>query len=179
MYDGQTIYYVDVISVVNKCFEVTKDYSQITVDVVMTAERDITPVDASDYVTYQVALRAGKILASYSAQGSYLRAVHAFPDVNFRHVIAPSQKLDDNFNQLTLTRDQIDAMVTLGEADAAAAVAGGDSLTEDMTQYFGARVRRDRRLKTQSFPEFLRLREEGAFGKDYQSSAQTPALFLH
>jgi len=101
--------------------------------------------------------------------------------VNFRYVIAPSSKLDDNFNQLTLTQEQVDAMIALGEADAAAAISGGAELTEDMTQYFATRVKRDRRMKTQSFEDFLRLREEGVFGDDYKplEDPRLKMLFLH
>merc|ERR1719333_961451 len=112
----------------------------ITIDTILTAERDVSYEDTTGFDTIHNALRAGKILASYASMGSYLRAQHAYPAVNFRYLIAPSTKIRSNFNSLTLTQEEVDTMISLGVSDAEAAIAGGQELADDMKAYFQARV---------------------------------------
>ena len=55
-FDGSTIWDLDIFSVVNKCQETHTD-DKITVDVVLTSEKTLSQVDASDYKSLQMLWR--------------------------------------------------------------------------------------------------------------------------
>lgn len=98
-FDGSVIWDLDVFSAVNKCLE-THAPEDIVVDVLLTSEKSIRPVDASNFNTINVLLRAGKILRYYSIMDGLLRAQFAYPTITWRNIISPSADLEHNLYPL-------------------------------------------------------------------------------
>lgn len=94
-FDGAVIWDVDVFSAVNKCME-THAPADIVVDVLLTSQKSLSHVDASNFNTLHTLLRAGRILRYYSIMDGLLRAQFAYPDITFRNIISPSADLDHN-----------------------------------------------------------------------------------
>lgn len=93
-FDGSLIWDVDLFSIVNQCM-LTHAMEDIVVDVVLTEEKTLRAIDASDSVTYQVLLRAGRIIRYETQMDGLLRAEFAYPRIQFRNIIAPSAKLPE------------------------------------------------------------------------------------
>lgn len=72
-FDGAVIWDLDIFSVVNKCHE-THAYEDIVVDVVLTSEKVLRTVDASDYNSIQMGLRYLEVSHYYGAMDALLRA---------------------------------------------------------------------------------------------------------
>ncbi len=98
-FDGSTIWDLDIFSVVNKCQETHVD-SKITVDVVLTSEKTLATVDASEYKSLQMLWRYLAVSRYYSSMDGLLRAQFAYPDVEFRYIIAPSADLPSSIYPL-------------------------------------------------------------------------------
>lgn len=95
-FDGAVIWDVDVFSAVNKCME-THAPADIVVDVLLTSQKSLNRVDASNFNTLHTLLRAGRILRYYSIMDGLLRAQFAYPDITFRNIISPSADLEHHF----------------------------------------------------------------------------------
>ena len=93
-YDGSVIRELDVFSAVNKCLE-THSQKDIVVDVLLTHEKTLKPVDASNYTAAEVLMRAGHIIRYYGVMDGLLRAQFAYPDITFRSIVSPSEDLGD------------------------------------------------------------------------------------
>jgi len=91
-FDGALIWDVDLFSIVNQCM-LTHAMEDIVVDVVLTEEKYLRPVDATNYVTYQTLFRAGRIIRYETQMDGLLRAQFAYPHIQFRNIIAPSAEL--------------------------------------------------------------------------------------
>jgi hypothetical protein len=74
----------------------------------------------------------------YNNMDGLLRARFAYPNIEFRHVIAPSSDLPDSIWPLNLDQSQIDQMVTLGEQDGKSSTPEASSnATEDVLHFYG------------------------------------------
>lgn len=91
-YDGALVWDVDMFSIVNECLA-THAMEDIVVDVVLTESKYLPPVDATDFVTYQYLLRAGRIIRYETIMDGLLRAQFAYPNITFRNIVAPSSDL--------------------------------------------------------------------------------------
>lgn len=74
-------------------------------DVVLTSEKNLKQVDASDYKSLQMLWRYLEVSRYYSNMDGLLRAQFAYPNVYFRNVVAPSGDLPSSFYPLNLDRD--------------------------------------------------------------------------
>lgn len=160
-FTGGLVWDIDLFSVVNQCL-LTHAMEDIVVDVVLAEEKTLNQVDASQYVTYQNLLRAGRIIRYEQIMDGLLRAEFAYPNVTFRNIIAPSATLPQTKLPLTYTQTDVDAAVSMGYSDAVAAATnpGEAALT---LKYFGLKTKNDRRIKGVSFEKFLALEREGVF----------------
>jgi predicted acylesterase/phospholipase RssA len=95
-FDGAVIWDVDVFSAVNKCME-THAPADIVVDVLLTSQKSLSRVDASNFNTLHTLLRSGRILRYYSIMDGLLRAQFAYPEITFRNIISPSADLEHQF----------------------------------------------------------------------------------
>ena len=98
-FDGSTIWDLDIFSVVNKCQETHAD-EDIVVDVVLTSEKTLSTVDASEYKSLQMLWRYLAVSRYYSNMDGLLRAQFAYPNVTFRNVVAPSADLPSSIYPL-------------------------------------------------------------------------------
>ena len=78
----------------------------------MTSERSLKKVDVSQYNSLELLLRFLRIEAYYGSMDGLLRAQYAYPNVHFRHVIAPSSSLDDSFYPLDLSLQDVENIWT-------------------------------------------------------------------
>lgn len=99
-FDGSTIWDLDIFSVVNRCQDQGFADEDIVVDVVMTSEKNLKQVDASDYKSLQMLWRYLEVSRYYSNMDGLLRAQFAYPNVYFRNVVAPSGDLPSSFYPL-------------------------------------------------------------------------------
>lgn len=102
-FDGSTIWDLDVFSVVNKCQETHAD-ADIVVDVVLTSEKTLPVVDASEYKSLQMLWRYLKVARYYSSMDGLLRAQFAYPNITFRHIVAPTGDLPSSIYPLVSTK---------------------------------------------------------------------------
>jgi len=103
--DGGTIYSIDIPAAIKRCYDVTGNYSQITIDMSSNHHFALNSTDI-DLKTYEVYQRA-KDIRSYD-QGMYelYWALQTYPQVNFRYYIMPSVSLGKvplNFTNPALT----------------------------------------------------------------------------
>ena len=100
-----------------------------------------------------------------------LRAKFAYPSVNFRYAISPSQSLPSALNPFSLSTKQIQAMIQLGINDAKNAISKGEGTSvEHLIHYHSLKVNNDERIQKMSFGQFLEAKESGLFEK-YESSS--------
>ena len=98
-FSGSTVWNLDIFSVVNKCLE-TVASKDIVLDVILTSEKTLKQIDASNFNTIQVLLRYLEVSRYYSNMNGLLKAKFAYPGVNFRYVISPSRSLPSNTTPL-------------------------------------------------------------------------------
>lgn len=86
----------------------------------MTNNDTIEFVDTSDYNSLEMFFRYLHINKYYSTFDGIFRAQFAFPDVDFRYIIGPSEKLPEGLLQvpLDLNSDDMKTMFDLGIKDA-------------------------------------------------------------
>jgi len=160
-FDGGMVWDIDVFSAVNKCME-THAQEDIVLDVVLADTRHLREVDASNYVTWQVLKRAAFIIRYTTQLDGLLRAQFAYPNIQWRHIIAPSTALPEPDLPMSFTAAEIDSAMTLGYDDAMAAI---NTPTEaaDTLMYFALKKKRDKRIKGVTYEQFLELKAAGHF----------------
>lgn len=178
-FDGSTIWDLDIFSVVNKCQDMGFADEDIVVDVVLTSEKTLKVVDASNYKSIQMLWRYLEVSRFYSNMDGLLRAQFAYPNVAFRHTVAPSDEIPSSFYPLNLSQDEVDQIYDLGVTDGASA-ATGISSTEDLSHYYTLKKSNDQRVKGGvTFEQFLSMKQNGDF-EDFTllENKQMKALFL-
>ena len=156
-FDGSTIWDLDIFSVVNKCQDLGYDDSNIVVDVIMTSEKTLKTVDASEYHSIQMLWRYLEVSRYYSNMDGLLRAQFAYPNVTFRNVVAPSAEMPSSWYPLNLKQEDVDQIWDLGVADGQAAAAN-PSNTADFSHYMSLKKRNDSRMGNASYDTFLQMK---------------------
>ena len=156
-FDGSTIWDLDIFSVVNKCQDLGYDDSNIVVDVIMTSEKTLKTVDASDYHSIQMLWRYLEVSRYYSNMDGLLRAQFAYPNVTFRNVVAPSAEMPSSWYPLNLKQEDVDQIWDLGLADGKAAAAN-PSNTADFSHYMSLKKKNDSRMGNASYDTFLQMK---------------------
>lgn len=141
-FDGSTIWDLDIFSVVNQCQAQGFADSDIVVDVILTSEKTLKVVDASSYKSIQMLWRYLEVSRYYSNMDGLLRAQFAYPNVTFRHVVAPSADMPSSFYPLNLSQANVDDIWNLGVSDGTAAASSSNN-TADLTQYFALKKKQD------------------------------------
>lgn len=115
-FDGSVIWDLDIFSAVNKCLE-THEQKDVVVDVLLTSEKTLKVVDASQYNSLQMGIRYLEVSRYYGAMDGLLRAQFAYPNVEFRHIISPSSSLPESTLPLYLTPEELTTTVNMGIQD--------------------------------------------------------------
>ena len=84
------------------------DDANIVVDVIMTSEKTLKTVDASGYHSIQMLCRYLEVSRYYSNMDGLLRAQFAYPNVEFRNVVAPSAEMPSSWYPLNLNQENVD-----------------------------------------------------------------------
>ena len=121
---GSTLWDVDIMSVVNKCKETYQD-EDIVLDVLLTSQRTLPVIDAHGLTAVNMLWRYLEISSYYTAVDGLLRAKYAFPNITFRNIVSPSERLPSSIKPLQLDQPDIDSMIALGEKDGKASAAAG------------------------------------------------------
>jgi hypothetical protein len=91
-FDGGAVYDLDVFSAINHCLKTVPE-EDVVVDVVLTSSGHLKHVDAEDYRSISMLFRYLEISSYYHSMDGLIRARFAYPNVNFRYVIAPTVSL--------------------------------------------------------------------------------------
>jgi len=178
-FDGSTIWDLDIFSVVNQCQAQGFADTDIVVDVILTSEKTLKVVDASNYKSIQMLWRYLEVSRYYSNMDGLLRAQFAYPNVTFRHVVAPSADMPSSMYPLNLSQANVDQIWNLGVTDGTAAASSNNSVA-DISHYFSLKKKGDARLKGGvSFDSFMEMKQNGDF-EDFTllQDKQMQALFL-
>ena len=177
-FDGSTIWDLDIFSVVNKCKDMGFADTDIIVDTILTSEKTLSKVDASEYKSLQMLWRYLQVNRYYSNMDGFLRAKFAYPQVTFRHKVAPSEKMPSSFYPLNLKQDDTDKIWDLGVKDGEAAAK--EPPTDNLFHYYALKKKGDARLMGGvSYDEFLALKEAGEFMDfDLMGDKQVSRMFL-
>ena len=133
-FDGSTVWDLDIFSVVNKCQALGFADADIVVDTIMTTQKTLKVVDASDYKSISMLWRYLEVSRYYSNMDGLLRAQFAYPNITFRHTVAPSADIPSNYHPLSLNQKDVNKIYDLGVTDGAAAAA--TSTTNDISHYY-------------------------------------------
>jgi hypothetical protein len=90
-FDGSAVWELDIFSAINKCLSVVTDESDIIVDVILTSSANLKEIDASSFKSVSMLFRYLEISSFYNSMDGLLRAKFAFPQINFRYVVSPTQ----------------------------------------------------------------------------------------
>jgi len=157
-FDGSTIWDLDIFSVVNQCQSLGYSDADIVVDVVLTSEKTLSTVDASDYHSIQMLWRYLQVSRYYSNMDGLLRAQFAYPNVNFRNIVAPSGELPSSWYPLNMDQTQVDTMWDMGVSDGVAA-AQNTTDSANFTHFLSLKKKNDQRLANgASYEQFLSMK---------------------
>lgn len=121
--DGGTVWNTNLVSAINKCRESGFDDANIDIDVIVcTALGTFESWDVEDKKTINNMLRAKDIKETRSSITDIYDAMHAFPKVNYRYYVEPSEKLPDGINLINPENDITWPMQLVGRKDGAASI---------------------------------------------------------
>lgn len=178
-FDGSVIWDLDIFSAVNRCLE-THDQKDVVVDVLLTSEKVLKIVDASNYNSIEMGLRFLAVSRYYGHMDGLLRAQFAYPEVDFRHIISPSANLSSSHLPLYLTLDEVNADISLGVTDGKAAASQTREDVQDIFHFFSLKKKLDERVKGITYDAFLNMKSEGIFEQNYnvKDDEHLKSLFL-
>lgn len=114
---GNIIYSADLINAVKYCQSKGASYSDISIDVVLGAGKNLTPVDASTFKSLQVLMRYLQINSYNGVMQSITNAKHDYQGINIRSIVYPSADLPNPLYPYDYTTAQIRQQLSLGIAD--------------------------------------------------------------
>lgn len=117
----------------------------------------------------------------YGNMDGLLRAQFAYPNVEFRHVLAPTAELPNSIYPLNLTADEVEQIWNLGVSDGTAAAQSTSSVdVANLTHFFSLKKKSDKRVKGGvSYDQFMEMKQNGEFEEfDLHSDKMMAALFL-
>jgi len=179
-FDGSVIWDLDIFSAVNKCLE-THEQKDVVVDVLLTSEKTLKVVDASEFNSVQMGIRYLEVSRYYGAMDGLLRAQFAYPNVEFRHIISPSSSLPEGTLPLNLTPEELTTTVNMGIQDGTAASTKSATETQDLLHFFGLKKRLDSRVRGITFDRFVEMKHvDRLFDQNYniKDDAVLESLFL-
>lgn len=130
--DGGTLTSIDIGSAINRCYDVIKDYTKITIDMFSCHHHDLNTTD-KDLKSFEVLSRAEEIKKYDKGMQGLYWALSAFPQVNFRYYIMPSVSLGTI--PLNFTSAALEYNWQLGYKDATNVIKNKIFAKEIMDQY--------------------------------------------
>lgn len=134
--DGGTVFNQDVFSAINRCYEITKNESDIIVDLVFCGNQEDLKVSTTNWTTLTVLGRLYSI-SSYDKEVWYIyNAMLAYPQVNFRYIFFPTKKIPGSLVPLDFNPKDIREGYDVGVSDAINAINRQELLNEGLEQRF-------------------------------------------
>lgn len=110
--DGSAIWPIEVIGPIVKCKEEYGfDTNDIIIDILLSTKSTLDYADTSTYTTIWNLMRYLEISSFYEQFNDLSRAKHAFPNVEFRHVITPLDKPNSAWIPVWFSQSKIDYMI--------------------------------------------------------------------
>jgi hypothetical protein len=97
--DGGSVWNTNMVSAIERCREEVDDDSQITLDIVLCQGAELPAWDSKGKAEESY-LRYKDIREYYDSMSDVLEFKMAFPNVNFRHLVFPHEKLPGGLNLL-------------------------------------------------------------------------------
>jgi Patatin-like phospholipase len=134
--DGGCLINLDVFQSIVRCYEETKNYKDIIVDLIFDDKIQTLPSTTS-FTTLGVFSRVNQINSYYGGIWYYNQAQEAYPDVNFRYVIIPTQDMPGNpIVPLNFDQSVLEEEIQLGKTDAANVIKKGSNGREVIKQLY-------------------------------------------
>lgn len=114
--DGGCIMNMDAVAGILRCLDVTDNQSDITIDLIYDDPYVPLPPETS-FKTLDVFQRAYRIRNFDSTAWFYYASTLAYPDVNFRYILQPSEEIPGGAVPLNFTQPNIQMEISLGIKD--------------------------------------------------------------
>lgn len=136
-------------------------------------------MDASDYHSIQMLWRYLEVSRYYSNMDGLLRAQFAYPNVEFRNVVAPSAEMPSSWYPLNLSEAEVEQIYDLGVTDGTTA-ANDSEATQNLNDFFALKKKSDKRLRGGvTYEKFLEMKQNGDFAEfNAFKDSMIQALFL-
>jgi predicted patatin/cPLA2 family phospholipase len=123
--DGGVNVGVDLLTGINKCFEMGFEEKDIIVDTILCGKLGMDENKKSLH-TLGVLTRVLEIIRHNNSIRDVVEAVRIYPEINFRYLVAPEKMLPSGSVPLHFKPKQIEEMIKLGETDGKKAVNKGE-----------------------------------------------------
>ena len=124
--DGGTVWNTNLVSAIERCKEIVDDESEITLDIVMCSRQSLPEWDDKDS-TMNNYMRFKDIKQYNDNMDDIFEFKKAYPSVNFRHLVIPSQDMPSGMAILDVDNATSTwPMQQLGRKDGEAVVSMGD-----------------------------------------------------
>lgn len=133
--DGGCLINLDVFQAISRCYEVTKNYGDIIVDLIFDTKIDGLPA-SSTFNTLDVLARVSQINAYNGAIWYYNQAKEAYPAVKFRYVIIPTGTMPGGVVPLNFDQVILEQEIQMGKTDAANVIKNGENGRERIGQLY-------------------------------------------
>lgn len=125
--DGGVKVSIDIFSGINKCLDMGYSIEKIVIDAIFCNAADKLPeIDPYKIHPVMVLIRVFEIFGYDNSMREIEDILYDFPKVNFRYIIAPSQKLPSGKIPLTFSPEEIEKMINIGINDAINAISYGE-----------------------------------------------------
>ena len=146
--DGGVVWKMDIPGAIKRCLEIVDSEKDIIMDVIMTAQSHLEHVDnLKKYSTLEHFLRGMEIKAFHKSMKILNETVMAHPDVNFRYVLGPSEKLTISPIPLDFSKAHLEYWFRIGKKDATNAIKLGKGGYMKAMMEYSERVLRGERLE--------------------------------
>ena len=119
--DGGTLKDVNIASGIDRCIKDGYPLQNISVDVILCSNGTLPVVDENDATTIALLRRASEISSSKTGLQLVQDAIQAFPEVEFRYLVYPTQTLPGT-SDLDFSPKVLSEMIRIGESDAKNAI---------------------------------------------------------
>ena len=139
--DGGVLLNVHVHSALRRCKELGYAEEDIIIDVILPTGYQIDKMYTNQsYTGFDMLERYIQIVKYKSALDDIVHATYDFKNVNFRHIIMPSEDLPVYAVPLAFNHDDMTYMIELGKQDAKKAIANSNEILKDLKKSRVGRV---------------------------------------
>jgi len=137
MVDGGVYSNTNLEYAINKCKDLVDDYDKIIVDVLMC---QTDPVEIGSYTkqsmfnALNIYNRKKTIKTYYDTMNDIYPFVRAFPEVNYRYIVAASETLPSSSVPIIVSQDDLEKSYSIGYKDGVDAISGEYGIKEGFTK---------------------------------------------